>query len=120
MRINELELLNREVSLVRLLERADIMLARRGGDTVARCPFHDDASLSLKVSEEANHFHCGVCGVAGGPIEWVMKKNGVSLRHAAELLREGLPGVTDETVKHSTVRALPPPVASDADGQALL
>ena len=30
------------------------------------------------------------------------------------------PVVTDETVKHSTVRALPPPVSLDADDQALL
>ena len=35
------------------------------------------------------------CRAGGGPIDWVMKRNGVSFRHAVELLREGtidLPG----------------------------
>lgn len=53
-----------------------------------------------------------------------MKKSGVSFRHAVELLREGLPSLAADVaagrVKRSTVRALPPPVAFDADDQALL
>jgi len=51
-----------------------------------------------------------------------MKTRGVSLRHVLELLREGLPasaaGQAAEgavPIKRITVRALPPPVAFDAD-----
>ncbi len=69
---------------------------------------------------DKNLFHCFGCGAAGGPIDWAMKKNGVSFRHAVELLREGLGSITDGAVKHTTVRALPPPVSFDADDQALL
>lgn len=55
-----------------------------------------------------------------------MKKNGVSFRHAVELLREGLPtglpslAAEPGSIKRSTVRALPVPVVFDADDQALL
>jgi hypothetical protein len=49
-----------------------------------------------------------------------MRRNGISFRHAVELLREGLPALTETAVKRSTVRALPPPVDLDADDRALL
>src|SRR5262249_45102187 len=54
---------------------------------------------------------------------WVMKKNGVSFRHAVELLRAdpalaaGEPGTT---VKRSDARRLPLPVALEASEQELL
>ncbi len=117
---SELERLKAEVSVARLAEASGIKLEKRGKDVVGPCPFHADDTPSLTITPDKNLFHCFGCGAAGGPIDWVMKRNGVSFRHAIELLREGLPGVTDETVKHSTVRALPPPVSLDADDQALL
>jgi DNA primase len=116
----ELERLKSEVSVARLIEASGIALTKRGRDLVGACPFHKDDTPSLTVTPDKNLFHCFGCGIGGGPLDWVMRKNGVSFRHAVELLREGLPGVTDATVKHSTVRALPPPVSLDADDQALL
>lgn len=117
---SELERLKAEVSVARLVEAAGIRLERRGKDLVGRCPFHEDDTASLSVTPDKNLFHCFGCGAAGGPIDWAMKKNGVSFRHAVELLREGLGSITAGTVKHGTVRALPPPVSMDADDQALL
>jgi len=51
-----------------------------------------------------------------------MKAEGVSFRHAVELLREGLPAVSasDRVVRLSTVTKLPAPVSCDADDRALL
>ena len=48
--------------------------------------------------------------------------NGVSFRHACELLREGLPvsALAAAPVKQSTVPKLAAPVSLDADDQALL
>ena len=117
---SELERLKAEVSMSRLIEEAGIKLARRGKDFVACCPFHAEDTASLVVTPDKNLFHCFGCGVAGGPVDWVMKCRGVSFRHAVELLREGLPAVTESTVKRTTVRTLPPPVSFDADDQALL
>jgi DNA primase len=116
----EVERLKAEVSLVRLIEDAGIVLSRRSKDYTACCPFHAEDTASLVVTPEKNLFHCFGCGAAGGPVDWVMKRNGVSFRHAIELLREGLPSVTESRVKRTTVRTLPPRVSFDADDQALL
>lgn len=117
---SELERLKAEVSVARLVEASGIKLEKRGRDLIGACPFHQDDTPSLTVTPEKNLFHCFGCGAAGGPIDWAMKKNGVSFRHAVELLREGLGSITDEAVKRTTVRALPPPVSMDADDQALI
>ena len=87
----DLERLKAEVSLVRLVEDAGIALTRTGKDQVGRCPFHEEDTASLIVTPAKNLFHCFGCGAAGGPIDWVMRRNGVSFRHAVELLRRGCP-----------------------------
>lgn len=117
---SELERLKTEISVARLVEASGIGLTKRGRDFIGVCPFHKDDTPSLTVTPNKNLFHCFGCGIGGGPIDWVMKRNGVSFRHAVELLREGLPSITGGAVKHTTVRALPPPVSFDADDQVLL
>ena len=119
----ELERLKAEVSLVRLVEDAGVVLTKTGKDYAGCCPFHDEATPSLIVTPAKNLFHCFGCNAAGGPIDWVMRRNGVSFRHAALLLKEGLPLAADPSAcppKQSTVRRLPPPVSLDADDHALL
>jgi DNA primase len=101
----EVERLRKEIPLAGLLEAAGIGLEKRGKNYAARCPFHEDATASLIVTPEKNLFHCFGCGVAGGPIDWVMKRNGVSFRHAALLLREGVSPASAEPVKR-TIRAI--------------
>jgi DNA primase catalytic core len=119
----EIERLKNEVSVERLVEAAGIELKKSGKDLLGCCPFHEDDTASLVVTPAKNLWHCFGCGIGGGPIDWVIKKNGVSFRHAVELLKEGLPSLAaeGETVKRSTVRTLPAPVEFDADdGQLLL
>jgi DNA primase catalytic core len=120
----ELERLKAETSVVRLIEDAGIELKRQGKDLAACCPFHEEDTASFIVTPATNLFHCFGCGAGGGPVDWVMKRQGVSFRHAVELLREGLPLAAESpgaaAVKHSTVRRLPAPVAFDADDRALL
>ena len=118
----EIERLKSEVSVERLVEASGIELKKSGKDWLGRCPFHEDDTASLVVTPAKNLWHCFGCGIGGGPIDWVIKRQGVSFRHAVELLREGVTSLAAEgaTVKRSTVRSLPPPVAFDADDQALL
>ena len=117
---SEIERLKEEVSVARLIEAAGVELKKSGKDLLGRCPFHDDGTPSLVVTPSKNLWNCFGCGAAGGPIDWAMKHNGVSFRHAVELLKEGIPSLAAEPVKHSTVRALPAPVTLDADDTALL
>jgi DNA primase catalytic core len=121
-RITEFDVarLNKEISLVRVIEGAGIAVYERNGGLTARCPFHDDSGLSLSITRDTNRFCCIGCDAKGGPVEWIVKKNGVSLSHAVELLNEGLAVVAGNAPKRTRVRALPAPVAFDADEQALL
>lgn len=118
----DIERLKSEVSVERLVEASGIELKRGGKDLLGRCPFHEDDTASLVVTPAKNLWHCFGCGIGGGPIDWVIKRRGVSFRHAVELLREGFTSLAADSagVKRSTVKALPPPIAFDADDQALL
>lgn len=110
----EIERLKSEVAVERLVEASGVALKRGGKDLLGRCPFHEDAEASLVVTPAKNLWHCFGCQVGGGPIDWVMKSQGVSFRHAVELLRNDAP-LAAPVAKESTVRRLPPPVALDAD-----
>ena len=117
---SELEHLKATVSVQRLVEAKGVTLTRHGKDLHGCCPFHDDRTPSLVVSPAKNLWHClGACQIGGGPIDWVMKAEGVSFRHAVELLRNDAP-LSAGIVKQATVRKLPPPIALDADDTALL
>lgn len=84
----EIERLKDEVSLERLVEAAGVALRRQGRDLVGCCPFHEDRSPSLVVSPGENLWHClGACQAGGSVIDWVMRSEGVSFRHAVDLLR---------------------------------
>jgi len=118
---SDIERLKSEVSLQRLAEGSGIELKRHGTDLLGLCPFHDDREPSLVISPKKNLWHClGACQAGGTVIDWVMRMNGVSFRHAVELLKQGLPSLAAAPVKRTTVRALPPPITIDADDQALL
>ena len=117
----ELERLKSEVSLVRLIEGAGYTLVKQGKDIATRCPFHEgDDTPSLIVTPAKNVWHCFGCERGGSVIDWTMQHDGVSFRHAVELLRAGVVAPSAEPVKISTVPKLPPPVAFDADDAALL
>ena len=122
----ELERLKAQVSLERLVEASGIELKRGGKDLLGRCPFHADDTASLVVTAAKNLWHCFGCGVGGGPIDWVMKRQGVSFRHAVELLRADVglaAGHTDapeRSPQRSRTTRLPAPVALDAGEQELL
>src|ERR1035437_5314196 len=121
---SEIERLKSEVSVQRLLEASGITLKKSGKDLTGKCLFHEDDTASLVVTPARNLWHCFGCGIGGGPRDWIIKKNGVSFRHAVELLREGvtegISSLAAEPVKQSTVRKLTAPVSLDADDQKLL
>jgi DNA primase catalytic core len=121
---DELDRLKAAVSVQRLVEARGVTLVRHGADWLGRCPFHDDKTPSLVVSPAKNLWHClGACATGGTAIDWVMKAEGVSFRHAVELLRNDAPlssAPLTRVVKASSVPKLAAPVTADADDAALL
>ncbi len=121
---DELERLKAEVSLQDLVEAAGVVLRRAGSDLVGCCPFHEDRQPSLVVSPAKNLWHClGACQAGGSVIDWVMRTQGVSFRHAVELLREGQPGAGvggRRVPARSRVQKLPSPLERSADDDEML
>ena len=116
-----IERLKREISVERLAEARGVNLTRHGADLIGLCPFHDDREPSLVISPKKNLWHClGACNAGGTAIDWVMKAEGVSFRHAVELLRADVAVGESPVVKVATIRKLPPPVDRSADDAAML
>ena len=120
----ELEQIKRGTDLAALVRAKGIELRPHGtGHLAGKCPFHDDSTPSFIVTPGKNLFHCLGCGAGGTVIDFVMRHDGLSFRHAVEVLRNGQASVlvaTTSPTKHSTVPRLPAPVAYDADDPALL
>jgi DNA primase len=132
---SEVDRIKAEVDLVALIQSKGIELKRHGSkDLAARCPFHEEDTASLIVTPAKNLWHCMGCGKGGSVIDFVMAHEGMSFRHAYEVLVHGC-GVragqaehgqiaalwrASRPVKHSFTRKLASPVGFDADDQSAL
>jgi DNA primase len=107
---------------VSLAEAAGVELRRTGSDLTGCCPFHEDGTPSLVISPGKNLWHClGACQAGDSVIDWVMRAEGVSFRHAVELLRDGMPGLSSGPAPgRSTVRKLASPLGRAAADDELL
>ncbi len=106
---SEVERIKRDTDLVALVQAAGVELRRHGANLVGRCPFHDDQGPSLVVTpgNGKNLWHCmGACQAGGSAIDWVMRTDRVSFRHAVELLRVKL-GSGDPTSSAPAVSLAP-------------
>ncbi len=73
------------------------------------------------MSPSKNLWRChGACQVGGSVVDFVMRAEGVSFRHAVELLRHGTPVVDDKVRKQATVPRLPSPLDQSAEDRELL
>ena len=106
----EIERLKRELSIERLAEARGVKLKQHGKDLLGLCPFHDDREPSLVITPKKNLWHClGACQTGGSVIDWVMKAEGVSFRHAVELLREDAPSLAAEAPPRASRQKGPVP-----------
>ncbi|WP_299945303.1 CHC2 zinc finger domain-containing protein [uncultured Microbulbifer sp.] len=114
-----IERIKTEVSLQRLVESYGVALKKHGADRIGRCPFHDDKTPSLVVSPKTNLWHClGACQTGGSVIDWVMKTEKISLRHALEKLRDDIPALAASStppVAKPVAATAPNPSALSAD-----
>ena len=122
--VEVIERLKEEVSVQRLAEARGVTFTKHGADLIGRCPFHEDRTPSLVVTPAKNLWHClGACQVGGTVIDWVMRAEGISFRHAAELLlNDSIPLDASDAVppKRSSVRKLPTPIERNAEDAKLL
>lgn len=119
----DLDQVKRQTDLLALVRSRGIELAKHGTkDFIGRCPFHDDKNKpNFIVSPAKGLWHCMACGKAGNVIQFVQQHDGVSFRHAFDLLRQGSPAVftAQPMQKQSTVPKLPCPLDAEADDATL-
>ncbi|MCP4666600.1 MAG: toprim domain-containing protein, partial [Deltaproteobacteria bacterium] len=121
---DELESLKKDIDLAALVRAKGVDLKPHGKDLLGLCPFHDDKEPSLVVTPSKNLWHClGACQTGGDVIQWVQQAEGISFRHAVELLRDGHASriiTSGKVANHSTISRLPAPVELSADDQTLI
>lgn len=111
------------VDLLRLVESQGYKLKSHGvKDKALSCPFHEDKTESCIITPSENLFNCFGCGEGGSVIDWVMKTQGVSFRHAVEILQKDTSSLaaSGKTIKRATTPKLATPLAADADLQGTL
>ena len=115
----EIEQLKLQVDLVALVRARGVELKKHGKDLVGRCPFHDDKTPSLVVTPGKNLWHCmGACQTGGSVIDWIMRMDRVTFRHAVEILRMGDSSLLVAEKETLHARKLPSPLnpyASDPE-----
>jgi len=115
---DELERLKREIAVERLAQARGVELKPHGANLLGLCPFHDDHEPSFVVTPAKNLWHClGACQAGGSVIDFVMKAEGVSFRHAVERLRGELGGAGPVRTAGADLSVA---VTPDADDRALL
>jgi len=120
---DDLDRMKRSIDLAAVIRARGIELKPQGHDLVGLCPFHSDKNPSLHVTTAKGLWRCVSCQATGNVIQFVQKFDGVSFRHAYELLKNGAAFIGAPTcapVKKGTVPRLASPLAADADDQAAL
>ena len=126
-----IERIKQDVSLINLVEAKGFKVKPQGKDYALCCPFHEEKTPSLIITPGKNLYHCFGCGAAGTVIDWVMNTEGVSFRHAVELLRnEYLPSLAasaaqsndtpPKVITKATTPKLETPLSESADHQESL
>jgi DNA primase catalytic core len=120
---DEIDRIKRETDLAAVIRSRGVELKPAGHDLVGLCPFHEDHDPSMRVTPGKGLWRCMSCGATGNVIQFVQRFDGVSFRHAFELLKSGklsaLSGpASGSPLKKSTVPRLDSPLSVDAAASA--
>lgn len=118
------------VALERLAEARGVRLERVGQILVGVCPFHEGAERMLTIDPAVNTWSCTTCAPSSlSVVEWVMKAEGVSKKHAVELLKSDFTASAPSPKRgrqkgvvpiHATTRKLDAPFGADEPDEVLL
>ena len=77
----ELNKIRNSVNIVDVIG-SSINLEKKGKNYFGICPFHDDHTPSMSVSEEKQIFTCFVCGVSGNVFSFVKDYENITFMEA--------------------------------------
>lgn len=81
-------LVKERADLHSLVREAGVSLRKAGVSHVGLCPFHNEKTPSFTVQTARSYFFCFGCKEHGGPIDFVMKNEGLSFPEAVRALAE--------------------------------
>jgi len=79
-------------SIVSVIESYGISLQPAGSEHVGLCPFHDDHTPSMYVSEPKNVWYCFACQIGGDAITFIMQIEQIGFREAIRKTNPGAIG----------------------------
>lgn len=85
----EIDRIKSGTDLIALIQSRGVALKQQGANWTGFCPFHDDQeTANLIVTPGKGLWRCmaAACGAVGNAIQFVEKFDGVSFRHAFEVL----------------------------------
>jgi len=121
----EIERIKTETNLVALIQSRGVALNQQGLNWTGFCPFHEDKQTpNLIVTPSKGLFRCMAanCGKSGNAIQFVQWHDGVSFRHAFELLASGGKVAFEQSggvAKKSTAPKLPCPIDPEDSAKIL-
>jgi len=127
-RIPETEIarIKEQTDLVALIQSRGVALKQQGTNWTGFCPFHDDQeNPNLIVTPGKGLWRCmaACCGATGNVIQFVERFDGLSFRHAFEVLANGGKAAFEQSggiAKKSTVPKLACPIEDTAEDAKLL
>ena len=75
----------RNIDVVRIIEKY-VPVKQSGANYKALCPFHNEKTPSLVISQSKNIWKCFGCGAGGDGISFVMDKEGVDFKDACNII----------------------------------
>jgi len=114
---SEIARIKKSTDLPALARSQGVVLTRMGKDLAGKCPFHEDDTPSLKLTEKSEGwlYHCFGCGRGGDCYTFVMETEGVTFPVAHEMLSNGYVSGDQEVS-----RLLACPVTADMDETTML
>ena len=79
-----------------------IPLTQKGKNYFCVCPFHEDHSPSMSVSEEKQIYKCFSCGAAGNVFTFVKEYENVSFLEAVKIVAEKCGLIFNAEIKNSS------------------
>jgi DNA primase catalytic core len=87
-------LIKETLPISQLIRESGVELTKKGGEWIARCPFHEEKTPSFSVNDAKGLYYCrGNCGAKGDVITYFSQTNGVEPGDAIVMLsrRLGIP-----------------------------
>ena len=100
---SEINKIRAQANIADIISSYNIDIEKKGKDYKCICPFHDDHSPSMSISESRQIFKCFVCGVGGNVFSFVEQYEHVSFPEAVKIVAEKIGFTMSKTVTTQSV-----------------